>query len=119
MSEETVFNGKKRKMVEALNKSLGIVTHAAKLAGIDRGSHYKWVKSDPDYKQAWIESKRGAIDLAESTLHKEMKEGGKGAVTASIFLLKTLGKEDGYVERKEHTITKPEPGEWFDDSKSG
>ena len=38
------------------------------------------------------------LDFAESQLHKQIKEGN---TTATIFLLKTLGKKRGYVERQE------------------
>jgi hypothetical protein len=39
------------------------------------------------------------IDFAESQLHKQIKE---GSTAATIFFLKTKGKQRGYVERIEH-----------------
>lgn len=105
---------RKKDMVEALNKCCGIVSTACEKAGISRRTHYNWIEDDPEYKKAWLQSKRGAVDLAESTLHKEMKEGGKGAVTAAIFLLKTLGKDQGYIERQEVEVTEVKPPIWLD-----
>ena len=41
---------KKQLMLIALRKNQ-IVSHAAELAGIDRATHYRWLKSDVKYKQ--------------------------------------------------------------------
>jgi hypothetical protein len=88
----------KRAMIEALEKSLGIVTTACKSVGIDRGSHYNWMKDDEQYK-AEVESIEDiAIDFAESQLHKQIKD---GIPTSTIFYLKTKAKKRGYVERTE------------------
>ena len=88
----------KRAMIEALEKSLGIVTTACKSVGIDRGSHYNWMKDDEQYK-AEVESIEDiAIDFAESQLHKQIKD---GIPTSTIFYLKTKAKKRGYIERTE------------------
>ena len=88
----------KRAMIEALEKSLGIVTTACKSVGIDRGSHYNWMKDDEQYK-AEVESIEDiAIDFAERQLHKQIKD---GIPTSTIFYLKTKAKKRGYVERTE------------------
>ncbi len=88
----------KKKMLEALEKSLGIVTTAAKAAGIDRTVHYDWLRNDPEYKTAVESLSDMTLDFAESQLHKQIKEGN---TTATIFYLKTKGKKRGYVERTE------------------
>ena len=88
----------KRAMVEALEKSLGIVTTACKSVGINRKTHYDWLKDDEQYK-AEVESIEDiAIDFAESQLHKQIKD---GIPTSTIFYLKTKAKKRGYVERTE------------------
>ncbi|MCC6448747.1 MAG: hypothetical protein IT215_08705, partial [Chitinophagaceae bacterium] len=38
----------KKAMIEALEKSLGVVTTAAKAVGIDRSTHYDWYNNDPE-----------------------------------------------------------------------
>ena len=91
----------KKAMIEALVKSLGVVTTAAKIANIDRGSHYNWLKEDPEYKAAVDSIEDIAIDFAESKLHKRIEDGD---TTATIFYLKTKGKKRGYIERTEHSI---------------
>lgn len=96
----------KKAMIEALEKSLGIVTTACKSVGIDRGTHYNWLKDDEDYKKAVDSISDMTIDFAESHLHKKIKEGD---TTATIFFLKTKGKSRGYVERYENVNTIIEP----------
>jgi hypothetical protein len=88
----------KKAMIEALEKSLGIVTTACKIVGIDRGSHYNWMKADKEYEERVKEIENIAIDFAESKLHKQIE---KGDTTATIFYLKTKAKNRGYVERQE------------------
>ena len=85
-------------MIEALEKSLGIVTAAAKIVGIERTTHYKWLESDADYKNAVDGIQDIALDFAESKLHQSIQNGSD---TATIFFLKTKGKKRGYVEKTE------------------
>ena len=88
----------KKAMLDALEKSLGVVTAACKTVGIGRTTHYLWMDTDPEYKAAVEELSDVAIDFAESQLHKQIKEGNS---TATIFFLRTKGKKRGYVERQE------------------
>lgn len=87
-------------MIEALEKSLGIVTTACKSVGIDRGTHYNWMKDDEDYATKVLSIEDMTIDFAESQLHKQIKEGNS---TSTIFFLKTKAKRRGYIERHEIT----------------
>jgi len=89
---------RKRAMLEALEKSLGVVTPAAKNVGIERVTHYRWLESDPEYKQAVEDLDNVALDFAESQLHKQIKD---GVTSATQFLLKTKGKRRGYQETQE------------------
>lgn len=88
----------KKAMIEALEKSLGVVTSACKEAGIHRSTHYQWMQDDNEYKQAVENLKDLSIDFAESQLFKQIKEGN---TTATIFYLKTQAKHRGYIERQE------------------
>lgn len=85
-------------MVEAMEKSLCIVTTACKSVGIARVTHYQWMKDDPDYKAAIEGLADVAIDFAESQLQKRMKEGSDAAI---IFFLKCRGKNRGYIEKSD------------------
>jgi len=86
---------KKAAMLEALEKSLGVVTTAAKSVGIERTSHYRWCLEDAEYKKAVDELADVALDFAESQLHKQIQN---GEVSSTIFYLKTKGKKRGYIE---------------------
>jgi hypothetical protein len=92
----------KKAMLDALEKSLGVVTSACKTVGVGRTTHYLWMQEDKEYKAAVEELSDVAIDFAESQLHKQIKEGNS---TATIFFLKTKGKKRGYVERQEVDVS--------------
>ena len=107
----TNMDAQKKAMVQALEKSLGIVTAACKVVGISRQTHYNWLE-DPEYKKAVSEIGDVALDFAESHLHKLIKDGNPAA---TIFYLKTKGKERGYVERQEIAVAEKKPLSWFTD----
>lgn len=88
----------KKAMLDALEKSLGVVTTACKSVGIGRTTHYLWLEQDAEYRKAVDELQNMTLDFAESQLHKQIKEGN---TTATIFYLKTKGKKRGYIERQE------------------
>ena len=89
-------------MLEALEQTLGVVTTACKMVGIERKTHYNWLEQDEDYMLAVKSIEDVAIDFAESQLHKQIK---KGSTSATVFYLKTKGKKRGYVERQEHELS--------------
>ena len=88
----------KKGMIEALEKSLGIVTTACKSVGISRNTHYRWMEEDIEYKKTVDDISNIALDFAESKLHKSIENGSD---TAVIFYLKTKGKRRGYIEKSE------------------
>jgi hypothetical protein len=88
----------KKAVLEALEKSLGVVTTACKQAGVGRTQFYAWLKEDAEFKQSVEDIGEIALDFAESQLHKQI---GEGNSTATIFYLKTKGKNRGYIERQE------------------
>ena len=90
----------KKAMIEALEKSLGVVTTACKVVGIGRTQFYQWLKDDDEFAQEVDDIQNIALDFAESQLHKQI---GDGSTAATIFYLKTKGKKRGYIERQEIT----------------
>jgi len=110
----------KKAMIEALEKSLGIVTTAAKMVGIDRTTHYLWMREDETYKEAVEGINDMAIDFAESQLNVLMQGASHEVVTnrgdiveikdapnpsSIIFYLKTKGKKRGYIEKQEVEVS--------------
>ena len=96
----------KKAMVEAMKKSLGIISTACAEVGINRSTHYDWLKTDEEYKQEIEHIAESVIDFAESKLHTLID---KGDVASTIFYLKTKGKKRGYVERTELTGEEGQP----------
>jgi predicted DNA-binding transcriptional regulator AlpA len=88
----------KKAMLEALEQSLGVVTSACKKVGIGRTTFYDWMRSDEEFAKQVKDIEDIAIDFAESQLHQQIKGGN---TSATIFYLKTKGKNRGYVERQE------------------
>ena len=93
---------KKRAMLEALEKSLGVVTTACKQAQISRDTHYRWLKEDKDYRVKCKDMENVALDFAESQLHKQIM---KGNPLSTIFFLKCKGKKRGYIEQQDIKVT--------------
>lgn len=85
----------KKAILEALEKSLGVVTTACKSVGVGRTTFYGWYDSDEVFKKAVDDIANVTLDFAESQLHKQIKE---GSTAATIFYLKTKGKKRGYIE---------------------
>tara|TARA_R110002153_G_scaffold32752_12_gene99102 strand:+ start:3220 stop:3651 length:432 start_codon:yes stop_codon:yes gene_type:complete len=116
---ENKTESKKLQMLEALEKSLGVVSSAAKSVGIDRSTHYDWINKDSErfdntYSEAVKMIEGVALDFVESQLFQKIQgvkkvietDGGKEIVykkepdtAAIIFYLKTKGKKRGYIEK--------------------
>lgn len=88
----------KKAVIDALEKTLGVVTTACKQVGIGRTQFYEWLKTDEEFRKQVEDIQNVALDYAESQLHKQI---GDGSTAATIFYLKTKGKNRGYVERQE------------------
>lgn len=83
----------KAKMLEVLEKTLGIVTPACKEVGICRETYYKWMREDPDFKAAVESLDQVQGDFVESQLFKKIKEGSERSI---LFYMKYKGKKKGY-----------------------
>jgi len=91
---------KKEAFLEALEKSMGIVSQATKKCGIDRTTPYRWMKEDKVFDEKVTEIQNVVGDFAEGKLYELVNNGVPSAV---IFLCKTKFKNRGYVERSEIT----------------
>ncbi len=90
----------KKAILEALEKSLGVVTTACKIVGIGRTQFYQWLKDDEVFAKQVKDVDNIALDFVESKLFENIKN---GKTSETIFYLKTKGKNRGYVERQEIT----------------
>lgn len=96
----------KETVLEALNKSSGIVASACKAANISRFTFYKWYNEDEEFREKVDDVQELQKDFAEALILKKMKEGD---TTMIIFYAKTKMKDRGYSERLEHTGANGEP----------
>ena len=90
----------KKAMLEALEKTLGVVTKACEMVGIGRTQYYTWLKEDEEFAQQVQDIENVALDFAESSLHEQIKD---KIPTSTIFYLKTKGRKRGYIETKDIT----------------
>ena len=89
----------KKKALEALKSTMGNITAACNAADINRRQFYKWREDDAEFDQAVKDVSESALDMGETALMKQIQDGNTACI---IFLLKTRGKDRGYVERLEH-----------------
>ncbi len=93
-----MIHNKKGALLEALEKSLGVVTTACQKTGVSRATFYRWLKEDEAFSADVQAIQDVALDFAESKLFEQIQD---GSTPATIFYLKTKGKRRGYVERQE------------------
>lgn len=108
MSKTNKDEKAKEAMLQALEKTMGIVTQACKITGVGRTTFYRYLKEDAEFAKKVRDIENVALDFAESKLHKNID---KGRETSIIFFLKTKGKKRGYIERQE--IDQPKADEGF------
>lgn len=110
----------------------GVISRAAEIAGIDRGTHYDWMKNDPEYVQAFKDAEDVAAEHLEQEARRRAVEGTQKPVfyqgqvcgtvteysdTLLIFLLKGA-KPEKYQERTRTDLSvtaatkQPAPGEF-------
>jgi hypothetical protein len=97
---------RKKAFIDALEKSLGVVTIACRSIGLHRSTFYDWMRDDPDFKSLVDDLNEVTLDFAESELHKQIRD---GSTAATIFYLKTKGKKRGYIERSDINMTTNAP----------
>ena len=88
----------KKKLLEALEKSLGIVTSACKEVGISRKQFYEYYNTDEDFKKSVDDINEITLDFTETQLFKKIKEGSERSI---LFYMKYRGRKRGYTDRLE------------------
>lgn len=116
MATSPTVRSKKERFLEAYAE-IGTITHAARAAGVDRHSHQYWLKTDPEYVEAFRAAETAVADMLEKEAIRRASEGVTRAVyhkgeivgyeqhysdTLLIFLLKGH-KPDKFKDR--HQVT--------------
>lgn len=86
----------KKKLLEALERSLGIVTPACKDVGVSRETFYRYYREDEAFKNAVDDINEITLDFTENQLLKKIKEGSERSI---LFYMKYKGRKRGYTER--------------------
>ena len=86
------------KIIAALQATAGMVTYAAKKLDCDYSTLYGWLRNSEVLRDALTAVKESHIDLAETILLSNVKEGKEASV---FFLLKCLGKNRGFIEKSQ------------------
>lgn len=95
-------------LVTVLSGNGSNVQDACSSVGISRETFYKHKKEDKAFADRVDSLREIVLDNVETALYKTALEGN---VTACIFILKTIGKDRGYIERHEfeHSGNKKKP----------
>ena len=92
----------KELLIKALEKNLGLVTQSCKEVRVDRQTHYRYMREDPEYKRRVDEINEITIDFVERKLFEKIEEGEEKCI---LFFMKYKGKDRGYTDRQEIDIT--------------
>ena len=87
-------------MIKAMEASLGIVTHAAEKAGINRRTHQLWMKDDEEYREAIMNVDEIAKDFVDSQMYKRIKAGSDKMI---IHYQNNRMRDRGYGEKLDIT----------------
>lgn len=98
-SVETLPN--KYALLEAMEKTLGIVTQACKITNINRGTYYNYYNNDENFKNAIDELFNVQMDYVEEKLFEKIKEGSESSIQ---FYLKYRGSKRGYSNHVQQDI---------------
>jgi hypothetical protein len=90
----------KKQLLDALERSLGIVTPACKEVGISRNQFYIYYNTDLDFKKSVDDINEITLDFAENQLLKKIKEGSERSI---LFYMKYRGRKRGYSESMDIT----------------
>ncbi|MCA9111087.1 MAG: hypothetical protein KDA52_14140 [Planctomycetaceae bacterium] len=70
----SITNPKQRRFLLSFAET-GNVVESARLAGIQRRTHYRWLESDPEYAREFDRAKRQGGDIVESELYRRAVQG--------------------------------------------
>lgn len=102
MNGKQTLTKQQKEFLKVFNQVGGNISMACRQANIkSRTTYYRWLEND-EFRDAVENVNESFIDLAESQLRAAVSRGDMNAV---FFLLKTKGKNRGYVERSEQSVS--------------
>jgi hypothetical protein len=85
-------------LLKIIKQTGGIVRNICEATKISRQAFYQRLHKSEELQQALSDAREEIIDFCEQKLVELVKAGEKNAI---FFLLKTLGKNRGYIEKQE------------------
>src|SRR5574343_212469 len=82
-------------LIEAIRKTRGLLYLASNVLGVNHVTLSSLIERDPELAEIWKEEKGKTLDRAEAKLMQAVDKGEQWAIT---MILRTLGRERGYVE---------------------
>lgn len=92
----------KNALLDAYDKSMGNVSSACRTVNVSRETFYRFKRDDKVFSERVTEIDESNLDFAETILLKNIREGKEASL---IFFLKTKGRDRGYIERIDSTVT--------------
>ena len=89
-----------QQFIAVIQGSAGIVSTIASRVGCEWHTARRYIDNYATVRQAYEDERQHVIDLAETTVLKAIKDGDTGTAR---WYLSTIGKDRGYVERRETT----------------
>ena len=89
---------KAQHFIDAIPGTGGIVSAIARKVGCDWNTAKSWIDKSPTVNRAWLNERETMLDLAESTVFKNIKDGD---TQDAKWVLSRLGKSRGYADKQE------------------
>lgn len=86
----------KQQLLEALEKTHGIVKHACDMVGLSQKTFYDYCKADPEFKKAVTNYDEQQINFVESKLFENISAGDKASI---MFYMRYKGRKRGYTDQ--------------------
>lgn len=102
MTGDLKVQTRKTTFINALKETLGNVTEASKLTGIQRDTHYRYLKDDPEYKLQVEEIANMVFDFVESNLYRQIGKGDTPAMNL-YFRYSPTAKRRGWQQNLDIT----------------
>jgi hypothetical protein len=94
MSKHNV-DGRKKKLLKALENNLGLITQACIEAGVKRERYYHYYNNDPEFKRQVDEIVEIQGDFVEGQFFNKIREGSEKSI---LFYLRYRGRSRGYTD---------------------
>lgn len=100
--KESTLSAKQKAFIKVFSEKAGCnISVTCKKIKIERRTYYNWLDSNAEFKALIEDAQESLIDYAETKLHQSIMDGN---LTATIFYLKTKGKNRGYIETQEQNL---------------